>query len=184
MSLFPTTDEDKAYQRGYARGKEGGMAAKHCGHECNGQVCEKYNTLHFEGGQFDEPCSLGNICDYDTRTHGPVPAERPIIASKIWRIPVTEPDDDYPGASITSYIPIPKEIVSEIQAQATAAENKRVLEAMGQLKDSCECIPLKEFAPDFDRGFHQAMTLVRGWIDQEVESLRLAQPELKERDSE
>lgn len=66
-----------------------------------------------------------------------------------------------------------------IAARERAAENKRVIEAMGQLKDSCECVPLKEYAPDFDRGFHQAMTLVRGWIDQKVESLH-AQPEPKE----
>jgi hypothetical protein len=32
--------------------------------------------------------------------------------------------------------------------------------------DACECVPLKEYASDYDKGFHQAMTLVRGWIKQ------------------
>jgi hypothetical protein len=35
-----------------------------------------------------------------------------------------------------------------------------------KLYNSCECVPLKEYASDYDRGFHQAMTLVRGWIRQ------------------
>ena len=44
-----------------------------------------------------------------------------------------------------------------------AEEREKVLTL---LFDSCECIPLKEYASDYDKGFHQAMTLVRGWINQ------------------
>lgn len=32
-----------------------------------------------------------------------------------------------------------------------------------KIYDMCECVPLKEYAPDYDRGFHQAMRLVRLW---------------------
>ena len=32
------------------------------------------------------------------------------------------------------------------------------------LYNTCECKPLEEFACDYDRGFNQAMTFVRGWI--------------------
>lgn len=44
-------------------------------------------------------------------------------------------------------------------------ERKKVLD---KLYDCSECIPLKEYASDFDQGFHQAMTLVRGWIKQSL----------------
>ncbi len=36
-------------------------------------------------------------------------------------------------------------------------------QALKKLHDACECIPQKETDRDFDKGFHQAMTLVRGW---------------------
>lgn len=47
--------------------------------------------------------------------------EREILRYKpdgVWRIPITSPDDDYPGSAITSYEPIPDTIVADIAAQA------------------------------------------------------------------
>lgn len=35
---------------------------------------------------------------------------------------------------------------------------------LGDLYKSCECVPHKEYASDYDKGFHQAMTFARGWI--------------------
>jgi hypothetical protein len=55
----------------------------------------------------------------------------------------------------------------DIATTAAAQAREKVLKG---LYESCECIPLKEFSSDYDRGFHQAMSLVRGWITQSLRS--------------
>ena len=45
-------------------------------------------------------------------------------------------------------------------AQVAKAAREQVLD---KIHGMCECIPSKDNDRDFDKGFHQAMTLVRGW---------------------
>jgi hypothetical protein len=54
---------------------------------------------------------------------------------------------------------LPEEIKKYEQA-AAKAEREQV---MDKIHDMCECVPSKDNDRDFDKGFHQAMTLVRGW---------------------
>ncbi len=64
------------------------------------------------------------------------------------------------------------DIFKSVHSHPISEEIRKAREdELRQLKESCKCIPLKEYAPDFDRGFHQAMTLVRGWCDQKIKSL-------------
>jgi hypothetical protein len=54
----------------------------------------------------------------------------------------------------------------QIRTRLKLTPNTELEEYRNKLYKMCECVPLKEFAPDYDKGFHQAMSLVRGWIDQ------------------
>lgn len=47
-----------------------------------------------------------------------------------------------------------------------------VLEVLDWLYNTCECVPLTEDSFEFDRGFHQAMTLVRLWIEQKKRKIQ------------
>jgi hypothetical protein len=59
-----------------------------------------------------------------------------------------------------------EELTLLVRARVTEEEILPPTYDLEKLYNSCECVPLKEYARDYDRGFHQAMTLVRGWIKQ------------------
>ena len=111
---------------------------QHCEHEC---VCAVLAIDKNDDGI--SPCDFSG-CKHDTRTSRPAKCPHwgvehsdgmewvcscptPAPSAGKWRIPITDPDTDYPGATLTYYKPIPETIVSAIQAEAAAQAREDVL---------------------------------------------------------
>ncbi len=71
--------------------------------------------------------------------------------------------------------PLRNEIYSMAKAEGIKEGNERELLDLQTLYNTCECIPLKDDCGEFDKGFHQAMTLARLWIKQKMKALDEAQ---------
>ena len=77
-------------------------------------------------------------------------------------------DENYKDRSVIEaweIVPYPRPYEEGIRQEAEKQGYERALK---WVYNSCECIPYDPESRDFDKGFHQAMTLVRGWIDQKL----------------
>ena len=93
-------------------------------------------------------------------------------------------DENYKDQSAIlaqAIVPYPRPYEERIRQ---AAEKQGYERALKWIYNSCECTPHDPESRNFDKGFHQAMTLVRGWIDQKLPSINsIAKTEKAEGDS-
>ena len=158
---------------------------KHCDHEC---VCWFAHGGMRPDVVFDHPCRIP--CNHDTRTRGPVPADKPTssesdpcLKCQIFLKGSHQCDGNPCGVKLDHSR---KEHDTLIAARATAAENKRVLDRVLKDIDS-----IAEYGKMINENtiLNKLQIITRDdylmyFLKEEIESLRLAQPELKERDSE